>query len=197
MSWTCADLRRWLDDGRPRENDVTAGTHASGCPSCRAALAAARSLEEALVLSPATRAPTGFTDAVMRRVAAAGAERGAGAGRVGGERVVPWWARLAAEPAVVVPCAIALLLVWRWSTVWGLATRLSPRVTAWAEVSERWGGRAAVEVGGALHALNDPAVALGLVLAACPLVVWASWHLARWSEQALARPLVRAGRERG
>ncbi|HUL75983.1 MAG TPA: hypothetical protein VL691_01870 [Vicinamibacteria bacterium] len=198
MAWSCAEFERWLDDGRPRENEGLAVAHAAACARCRDSLAAARALEEALALPSATTAPAGFTDAVMRRLGAAESEGVAGDGRFGGERIVAWWARLAAEPAVVVPSTIAALMAWRWSTVWALAVGLSPRLAAGADLAGRgwaaWAGM--VETSGALRATAEPAVVLGLGLAAAPLALWASWRLARWWEQAFARPLVRAGRER-
>jgi len=198
MAWSCAEFERWLDDGRPREDEGMAVAHAAECAPCRVSLAAARALEEALALSPATTAPAGFTDAVMRRMRAAESEGVAGDSSVGGERIVAWWARLAAEPAVVIPSTIAALMAWRWSTVWALAAGLSPRLAAWAALAGRgwaaWAGM--VETSDVLRATTEPAVVLGLSLAAAPLALWVSWRLARRSEQAFARPLIRAGRER-
>jgi hypothetical protein len=43
---------------------------------------------------------------------------------------------------------------------------------------------------------TQPAIVLGLSFAAAPALMWLSWHLARWSERAVARSFIDAVRTR-
>jgi hypothetical protein len=195
MTWNCTDFERWLDDGRPDGSREAANAHVTGCARCGAALATAHALEEALSHAPAVTAPTGFTDAVMRRVKSPHAATRA---RVAGTPIGSWWVRAATDPVVASLCVLAALLAWRWSLLWALAAELGPRLAAWVDVAGRWWATraAAIQVPAVPSAFTQPAIVLGLSFAAAPALMWLSWHLARWSERAVARSFIDAVRTR-
>jgi hypothetical protein len=198
MIRSCEDFERWLDDGRPGDGrpgdlEAAADAHAAGCGRCRAALAAARSVEEAISLPTATPAPADFTDVVMQRVRAAEAERAAERSDAREASALGLWLRLAAEPWIAVPCVLVALLAWRWSAFLAVAAKLTPTLALWADATGRALGTVTFELPTGLRA---PGALLGLSMAAVPVILWASWQLARWSERAFAMPLVRAPRHR-
>jgi hypothetical protein len=99
---------------------------------------------------------------------------------------------------IVTLFALAALLAWRASTLWELAADLSRRFAGWVDFAGRaWGARTpTISIPTALRAFTEPAALLGLSVAAAAVLLWVSWHLARWSEQAVARPFIRAVRAR-
>lgn len=123
----CLEFERRLDAGELSTigNAVLAHTHE--CARCTQALARARSLERQLERAfsaergePVTGSVSGdalpatFTAAVMARV-----ERGEARGVrwLAWPEVLPWWARLAAEPAVALAFALSALLLWKGETL--------------------------------------------------------------------------------
>jgi hypothetical protein len=82
--------------------------------------------------------------------------------------------------------------------LWAFAARLLPRFAAWIDLGGRsWVARATtIEISTTLRAFTEPVALLGLSVAAAAVLLWVSWHLARWSEQAAARPFMRAVRAR-
>ena len=193
MTWTCAELERWLDDGRPAGSSAAADAHLAACRRCSAALAAARSFEEALALPPVTTAPAGFTDAVMHRVVSAAPEP-----RLPQRVASSWWLFAVADPMLVTLSALAVLLAWGSPTLWPLAAELGQRLAAWCEQTGFWQAAAAmtIEIPLALRSATESVVVLGLAVGATPVLLWASWQLARWSERAVTRAFIRAVRVR-
>jgi len=119
----CLEFERLLDSGAPAELPATALEHARDCAGCTRSLARARSLEHHLERAfsaehgaPVTGTPAGdalppaFTAAVMARVARGEAR---GVRWIAQPDLVPWWARVAAEPAVALACGVAALLLWK------------------------------------------------------------------------------------
>ncbi len=176
-TWTCDELERWLDDDCPGESRGLAEMHAQTCARCREALAAAEAVERALRLrQPPRPAPAGFTEGVMRRVAAtldAGTRSNV---RVGS--LVEW---LLADPATTAACVLVLLMGWWRTPLWSLAVGISERVVALVP------GPSALTSPTALDAFASPGVLAGLCLALLPLVVWVSWLLMDWSQRLTAR----------
>ena len=191
MIRSCEDFERWLDDGRPDDGKGAAEVHAASCGRCREALAAARSIEEALALPTATLAPAGFTDDVMRRVVAAEAESVAGQVGVRGVGNLVLWLGLVAEPWVAVPCLLVALMAWRGSALLAIAGKITSPLALWADAAARALPTLTIALPAALRALSTPGAMLGLGMAVAPVILWASWQLARWSERAFALPLVR------
>lgn len=118
-SMHCLAFERLLDPGEPRSLPAPALEHARACARCARSLARARSLETALVRhfareSAADVVPAGFTDRVMARV-----ERGEARGVrwLALPDAQPWWVRAAADPAVVLACGVAALILWRGDTL--------------------------------------------------------------------------------
>lgn len=60
----CEALNCWLNEGRP-PGGAGHEAHALTCPTCEAALRAARELEGALANAPGVRAPSGFVERLM------------------------------------------------------------------------------------------------------------------------------------
>src|SRR5512144_1909454 len=97
---TCRDLERWLDDGGAPERYVEAMAHARICARCAATLGGVDELED-LLAHPAAAAPPDFTARVMATVALTPQTPG----RIPVMELlpffqtVPWWVRVAVEPA--------------------------------------------------------------------------------------------------
>ena len=176
-SWTCEELDRWLDDGRPEENRGRGEAHAGVCARCHGALAAAVAVERALVLPElASRAPADFTDGVMRRISVAGRRdaRPAAPSLVGS---------LLADPAAATACVLAIMVIWWREPLWALAVTISARAVALVSAPFELVRPVAFD------ALTSPAAFTGLAVAVLPLVAWGSWSLLRWAERATARTL--------
>ena len=151
----------------------------------------ALALELDALLSAPPAAPAGLADHVMARIERA---RGAPAQAFGivTAEPLPWWVRVAAEPAAALALMLAGLLLWQRD----LASTLSAGALAGAS---RWlaGAASGVEVSLAAarlpvfpHVWTEPAVMLGLAVALAPALAWAGLGLYRWSE-ALAQPRAR------
>lgn len=179
---SCARFADWLDAGRPAADAAACRAHAAACPRCAAALAADDALEAALLAGPAP-APGGFADEVMRRVAATREAR-AHAAPVEAP-LLPWWARAAASPPVVLACVAAgLAFGWREAL---LAAAM--RAVTGAMAAAGGAGVGAPAAGGGV-------VALGYAMALAPLLAWGSWRLFRLGER-MVEPGARAARPRG
>lgn len=174
---TCRDVDRWLDGGMKEVAAPRARAHAASCPRCAAALAATFELEALLRASPPAVAPAGFTMRVMERVVSMESrpERRALQAPTAVPVALDWWVRAAADPAVACAAGIAALVVWRWD-----------RLQAAAHEAVVLAGAASQRImfpawpGGSFH---DPAVQLGLLVAAIPLVALLSLGLYRWTER--------------
>ena len=176
-TWNCDAFERWLDDGCPEQARRPAEAHAQACVRCREALAAAEAVERGLrQREPSPRAPEGFTEAVMRRVSAAGSADAEPAVRA--ESLLGW---LLADPATMAACAFALLLLWWRTPLWALAVAASRRVVALAPAPS------ALAVTGAVDSFASPGAAAGLCIALLSLVVFGSYLLMGWSQRMTAR----------
>jgi hypothetical protein len=175
-TWTCEELDRWLDDGRPEGTRDLGEAHATACARCREALAAALDVERALALpEPASRAPAAFTDAVMQRVSMTSRDL-----RPAPPSLAGW---LLADPAAATACVLGFLVVWWREPLWVLALTISARAVALVPlISEQ-------VAFGVLDAFASPAALAGLALALLPLIGWGSWLLMRWCERATAGAL--------
>jgi hypothetical protein len=195
-SMNCAAFDRWLDEaGSERESGAArdsaaareadaAHAHAAGCARCAAALAASHAID-ALLGAPAVAAPPAFTDAVMRRVAAASRARAARPAPWIESSAMPLWVRAAAEPPAVFAALLAALVAWRGDALMraaavagaaaGGAWRAAPHaIGAWLA------GAAPRE---ASSAFSDPGVRLGLMMVAATMLCVASAPLYGWFER--------------
>ncbi len=184
----CHELERWLDDGGAPGRHLEAMAHARVCARCSASLGALDDLERRLgVPAPA---PAGFAARVMARVAAT---RQAGARIPVMEilpffQTVPWWVRVAVEPASLLAILLASLLVWRGDALYALASSGALQLVAWL-------ARALPAAGPAAAPAVDPVAGLGLqptllaafAVGAAPLAFIGSRALYRWAA-ALAGP---------
>jgi hypothetical protein len=166
-----------------------ARAHAASCPSCARALAAATELE-AILGTPVLRAPAGFTDRVLARVRAAGADPAQAPG-VRAMRVVPanalaWWVRAAAEPAAAFALGLAALVMWQGKSLWLLGTTGAVRAAEWIVRGAAWSG-ATPDLSVALPAaFGEPTIQLGLLMGVAPLALLAGRALMRWAERLAA-----------
>ena len=186
----CLEFERLLDEGAPDQLPGAALEHASSCATCSRSLERARALEATLehhfaaLASPAEQAPlAGFTDRVMARV-----ERGEARGVRGRTPfdALPWWVRVAAEPAVALACVVAALLLWQGDALlaavraWGAQ---GARPATWVQ---EWGLDAVARALGAAlttSANADWAVITGLVLGVAPVVALLGWVMWRAGER--------------
>jgi len=182
----CGRFADWLDAGAPDAMATEAHAHAASCPSCARALAAATELE-AILRSPALRAPAGFTDRVLTRVREAEAAP-AQAPRTWAMRVVPanalaWWVRAAAEPATAFALGLAALVMWQGRSLWLLGTTGAVRAAEW--IVRGAGTQVATpDLSVALPAaFGEPTVQLGLLMGVAPLALLAGRALLRWTER--------------
>ena len=92
---------------------------------------------------------------------------------------LPWWIQAAADPAAVLACALAALLLWRPNAFSDLTRLLSDRfsVLAWPAVTQ---ARSAL-------GLDRPLIAGVLGLLALSLIGWISLHVYRWTERVTRR----------
>jgi hypothetical protein len=175
----CAQFTNWLDAGRTARQERKAQEHAADCERCAALLRADRGVERLLARGPA--APLAdrarFVERVMAEVASAGQEPVPYLWP--SPPPLPWWVQAAADPAAVLACALAALLLWRPHAFSDLARLLSGRfsVLAWPAIAE-----ARSYLG-----LDRPVIAVGLGSLALLLIGWASFHLYRWTERVTRR----------
>lgn len=182
---TCRDLERWLDDGGAPERHVEAMAHARICAHCSATLGGMDELED-LLARPAATAPSGFADRVMATVA------------LNPQRpvripvmellpffpTVPWWVRVAFEPASLLALLLASALVWRGDALFALASGGAAQLAVWlAHTLPIAVPSPAPGPVGTL--LLRPAASAGLLLALVPLVVMGSRVLYLWSAAAV------------
>ena len=183
----CDRFERWLDAGASAGGEAEARSHARECRRCDDAWRAMHALD-ALLAETAVPAPAGFTDAVMRRVAAS--PRVSWTWLQGFEDPLPWWVRAAMQPSAVMAAFAAALLVWKWSEILEVTRDL-----ARAAAIGTGGGAAAVvthilaAVGSAFGSVaatwlgQDTAFQIGLGLALLPALLLASAQLADWGER--------------
>ncbi len=172
----CERFERWLNEGREGAPGAEGHAHAASCARCGAALAAARALDAALE-HPAAVAPADFAERVMERVARAHTAR-----RLTwiGPEVLPWWVRVAAEPASALSLALGALVLWQYPV---LARSAAAAVQALASpgVAAFMHQLAAPRLTLDLSAFSDPFVFTGLVLAGLPFAWWAGLAVYHWS----------------
>jgi hypothetical protein len=148
---------------------------------------------DALLAESAVPAPSGFTDTVMRRVAAS--PRPSWSWLPALEDPLPWWVRAAMHPSTVLAAFALALLAWKWSEVLNFA-RTATRQLALAPNAASWAGSAAALVTYTLTAVGsafgtvaatwlgrDATFQVGLGLALLPALLWASAQLAGWGER--------------
>jgi len=182
---TCRDLERWLDDGGAPGRYVEAMAHARICAHCSAALGAVDELES-LLGEPSAPAPTGFTSQVMARVALTpqAPARIPITELLPFFQTVPWWVRVALEPASLLAMLLASALVWRGDALFALASSGAVQLAAWLAQ--------AMPVTGPVPAptiASDPVAAFWLqptvltciALGAAPLALMGSRLLYHWS----------------
>ena len=106
----CETFDRWLNEGRPQEGAAESQAYARTCARCGAALEAALGLETWLAALVA-RAPEGFADRVMARIAFAdAATEPARVEVVDAEPALPWWVEMITEPVAALALLVAALL---------------------------------------------------------------------------------------
>lgn len=144
-------------------------------------------LDDLLAAPP--RAPRGFADRVMARVARTPQQRPNvfAIGLVPVPPALPWWVRASFEPASALALVLAAALVWRAPDLMLFASRFATQVTAWLA------GAAVPAI--TPEALLQPAPLIALVFGlAAPLFMMTS-ALYRWSSHlagpAQARPSLR------
>lgn len=175
----CAAFERWLDEGLPQADADHARAHATACPGCAAALAAAEAIEAGLARAVFV-APAHLTDAVMARVAEAESTLTAAARLRITRDAFPWWVRAALDPAVVAAMLLCSLLVWQWDAI----ARAGMGAAAWLAQA------------GAGASLPSPAPSLGLQIVLAMLLVPVSLWVARAAFQTSERWVARAAGRR-
>ena len=188
---TCEQFERWLDDGAPDGGAAAdCRAHAATCPACAAAAAAARELETRFAAArdaSVHRAPAGFTERVMERVAdVARTSQAIGAWHVPAAAILPWWVRAAAEPATALAFAVAALLLWKRDAMLVAATSLLAQAGGPLAATVTAADRAVGSGWRIPAALQRPEVLLGAAFAVAPALFWLSWRLWRWGEDRAA-----------
>ena len=188
----CLAFERLLDDGEPRKLSAATLEHARTCSHCAHALARARSLEAALERhfaseSTADAVPAGFTDRVMARVMRGEAR---GVRGLAPPDALAWWVRAAADPAFVLACGVAALILWRGdglvSAIRGLAAAEPTTRSLFAQAAHILG---LDTIGPALHTAlaqggGAPwAISAGLAIGMLPLVALAAFAAWRAGEK--------------
>jgi multisubunit Na+/H+ antiporter MnhC subunit len=191
----CTELERWLDDGGAPERHVEAMAHARICARCSATLGGVDELET-LLATPVTTAPAGFAGRVMAKVAVTPQAPG----RIPVMELlpffqtVPWWVRVAVEPASLLAMLLASALVWRGDALFKLASTGAVHLTAWLA-----GALQTPLPGPAFEPLAigaywvQPLVLTCTVIGAAPLALMASRLLYRWSSSLVGPQRHRGG----
>ncbi len=196
---TCGELERWLDDGGAPERYVEAMAHARICAHCSAALGAVDELET-LLATRTTPAPAGFSARVMARVAMTPQARAhiPVTELLPYFQTVPWWVRLALEPASLLAMLLASVLVWRGDALFALASSGAVQLAAWLArtmpdplpVTSP-----SVDPGAPPVLWLQPVVLTCIALGAAPLALMGSRVLYQWSATLAGphhpRPMVR------
>lgn len=176
----CEAVDRWLDDGRPEGLAVDAEAHARTCARCGAALEASLGLD-ALFSVPAPRAPQGFTDRVMARVAQARTSPEPARAAPDDAPALPWWVEMMGEPAAALALGVAAVTALQ-APAW---VRSGPAVVSGAAVwVSGWGDALAIQIRAALGPTQIDALALGLL----PLLLLLSLPLYRWAQRLMLAP---------
>jgi hypothetical protein len=178
----CRDVERWLDEGGPASSQVDAHAHARVCARCQASLAAVDELQD-LLQSPGVPAPRDFADRVMARVAQT---RQAGALIPVIELLpffppVPWWVRVALEPASLLAMLLASVLIWQGDRLFALATGGAVQLAAWLAQTLPAGTASGAARPAADAVWLQPAALTCMALGALPLALMGSRLLYRWS----------------
>jgi len=175
----CAQFTDWLDAGRPARSERNARRHAADCERCAATLRADRGIETLLARGPAAPLAdrAGFVDRVMAEVTITRQEPHPYVWPA--PPPLPWWVQAPADPAAVLACALAALLLWRPHAPADLTRLLSGRLNllAWPAIT---GAKSYL-------GLDHPVVAVGLGSLALLSMGWASFHLYRWTERVTRR----------
>jgi len=106
----CGALERWLDEGMPGPGARAALAHAASCPLCGPRVRDAERLE-ALLAAPGPRAPAGFEDRVLARIAAEAPRRSMPARMPEAPSRLPWWSGLGADATLPLALAAASVLM--------------------------------------------------------------------------------------
>lgn len=177
----CRELDHWLDEGAAPERDREAMAHARICSRCSTTLGGVDELER-LLAAPAAAMPAGFTERLMTRVARTPQVPS----RIPVMELlpffptVPWWVRVAIEPASLLAMLLASVLLWRGEALFALASGGTVQLASWIAA-----GLSAplptLDPGAVGATLIQPTVAAGIALALIPLVVMGSPALYRWS----------------
>lgn len=181
---TCHELERWLDEGSAPERYLEAMAHARICAHCSTALGAMDELETLLAAPPAP-APGGLAGRVMERVALTPQVRA----RIPVTELmpffqtVPWWVRVALEPASLLAMLLASVLVWRGDALYALASSGALQLAAWLAQTLPAPGAAPAPVAdpGPLPIWLQPTVLTCIALGAAPLALMGSRLLYRWT----------------
>jgi hypothetical protein len=181
---SCAELRRWLDEGRGAEGAAPAHAHAASCATCAALLSAEEEIER-LLMEPLPQAPAGFTERVMARLPARPVEVPLVVLRT------PWWLRATSDPAAVLALVLAGLLSWPGGALWDVALALGTASGVWvARGLAAAAGSIRLDI--PLAELRRSDVRLGLEVAlACGWLLAAPW-LTRLGRRAATRAVARA-----
>ena len=132
----CPTFDRWLNEGRPDAQRADAHRHAESCPRCTDELAAARELTAALSQRFAT-APDTFTEGVLDRIAAEERART----HVTPPIVEPsfaWWIRVLLDPATVLSCLLAAVVLATAPQVFAAVQGWTPAFLTNAGISWGW-----------------------------------------------------------
>lgn len=182
---TCSELERWLDDGGAPERYVEAMAHARICAHCSAALGTVDELET-LLATRTVAAPAGFASRVMARVALTPQVRA----RIPVTELlpffqtVPWWVRLALEPASLLATLLSSVLIWRGDALFALASSGAIQLAAWLAQTLPAAGAVpapATPPDPVTGMLLQPLVLTCIALGAAPLALMGSRVLYRWS----------------
>lgn|SRR5262245_32952661 len=187
----CRELERWLDDGGAPERYVEAMAHARICAHCSAVLGTMDELES-LLATPSVAAPEALTRRVMAHVAVTPQlpVRIPVMELLPFLQTVPWWARIATEPASLLALLLASVLLWRGDTLFALASVGAATLASW--LGQALSAPLPSPDPGAVGAvLVHPNVLTAIALGVAPLVFMASRAIYRWSAEMVARPRVR------
>jgi len=179
---SCRAFEAWLDQGMPEPAD-DARAHGATCGRCARALDAAFVLERVLG-EETVRAPRGFTDAVMARIALPSPA----AGVAFAPSDLAWWLRAAAQPATALALVLAAVVVAGRETItaWAVAGQI-----ALAQSLAHGIPASLREPIGAGLGFDDPWIRFGVALGLAPVVVIASLALHAWTSRSLATPALR------
>ena len=180
----CTCVERWLDEGMPEVTEAWNETeiHLRSCARCSAAVEAARSLESWLA-TPPEHPPSGFVDRVFRQVRKE--QRDHPAARPLPVRTIPWWIRVAANPAAAVAVTLAAVVCGV------LADALFPR--SLDAVVRSVGDVVATSFGRLGPVWTNPVIGRSVALGMLPIVVLGSIALYEWlGNRAVGRLVLRS-----